>query len=272
MLGHRLFSPRLFNPRLFTPRCTSPSETAVLHRFFSSRNGSRNKSFNLKGLPFTVPSSSVASSFRAWTVEQGIDKLVQSTNVTPTYMPFYVFDFNMKDSKNRIMYHQGVPVYAGYNYRRSLANSAHEDTFANSKNIASAKIFDDRWLLKIHSGGPSFAPTREYIGEEVALDTWKSHRSSCWRVAMSEVGDENYDNKFELINSNRAYLPVYIVEYSLLGFPFRVAISGCDPNAQAPDIHHLTDHRLLSDETKVRRWEDEAKNSMPIAAIVASLF
>ena len=89
---------------------------------------------------------------------------------------------------------------------------------------------------------------------------------------MSEVGDENYDNKFELINSNRAYLPVYIVEYSLLGFPFRVAISGCDPNAQAPDIHHLTDHRLLSDETKVRRWEDEAKNSMPIAAIVASVF
>ncbi|GMH92601.1 hypothetical protein TL16_g12394 [Triparma laevis f. inornata] len=229
-------------------RTTTLAETLTLHRHFSSNN----KSFNLKGLPFTVPPTSVSSSFRAWTVTQGIDKLINLKNcaVTPTYMPFYVFDFNMKDNLNKVTYHQGLPIYAGYNYRRSLANSAHDSTFSNNENISNAELFEDKWLNRIYSPAHnSFSPTQAFINEEVVLDTWKSHRSSCWRVAMSSVTNDD-SSKFELINSNRAYLPVYIVEYTLFNLPFRVAISGCDKNINDPIIHHLTDHRFMSDEMK----------------------
>jgi hypothetical protein len=106
-------------------------------------------------------------------------------------------------------------VYAGYSYRRVLANDCHSSTLQSS--FVSPSDFQTTWLnpLNYNDG------RRESI--EVFPDPWCTHRGTAFAVAREEYseqankevsehggggGDVKKDYRFQLLDSERLYLPV----------------------------------------------------------------
>ena len=187
----------------------------------------------------------------------GISPIVTSTNITAHYLPYYIFTYTTLSSGSTT-YHQSIPVYSGYHHRGSLADVLHLDTFLDSPTLSSKLPWDDSWLLYYH---PPLQDSRRRrrltLDVNVELDPWSSHRSQSWsKILTSPDYEEN--TSFNLISSARLVLPVWIVEYRLLGLPFRCAVSGCHSSpdsssphsipSSSPEIKSLTDHRLLGGE------------------------
>ena len=74
----------------------------------------------------------------------------------------------------------------------------------------------------------------------ITLDSWSSHKSSCWRSKMKWFEE---GTRFELLLSTRAFLPLYIVDYNILGFPFRAAMPGC--GSTPLKVYSMTDHKMV---------------------------
>ena len=56
----------------------------------------------------------------------------------------------------------------------------------------------------------------------------------------STASDEETMVETERLRSRRIYMPTYIVEYSILGIPYRACISGCDASVQVSGVSHKT--------------------------------
>jgi len=217
----------------FCSRSPRPTVVHLVSRTFASKG-----EFNLKGLPFSLPPKDLIEAYEEHKKSNGINFLVddKKTTLIAAFQPFFVFDFNTLTNKN-LCYHQGVAVYAGYNFRRSIANQVHAKTFTESPNIDAATDFDPKWLNRI------ILPDNSRI--DIEPDPWNSHRNTAWRLARSMAKAELGDNaKFQLINSNRAYLPTYIFEYHIFGEAFRVSFSGVQGD-NPPFAVSASDHKIF---------------------------
>ena len=193
---------------------------------FSNNSSNNSSNTNLKGLPFSTPPSIVITAYEEFKKDNGINYFVNDKNtiLLASFTPFHVFDFNSLTSRGVATAHESVPIYAGYNYRRRIANLIHENSLPTSVQDANLPDFNPSWLRKI------ILPDDSRI--TIDTDPWSSHKSTCWRLARQDacklLGVKNYEDvQFELVEATRVYLPSYIFEYSLLNQNFRVCFSGC---------------------------------------------
>jgi hypothetical protein len=148
----------------------------------------------------------------------------RDTTISPVFLPYYVFDFNSKNlDTNEVKMHQNVPIYAGYTYRRVLANQIHSDLLSSASLSKLTTDFRSSFLdpLPPPTTGPPLevfvrslpttratpAPSANSLAR-TQPDPWSAHRAVCWDAARYEISEADEGRtSFELISATRVYLP-----------------------------------------------------------------
>ncbi|KAL3785439.1 hypothetical protein ACHAW5_010919 [Stephanodiscus triporus] len=116
----------------------------------------------------------------------------------------------------------------------------------------------------------------EYDGRrlEVFPDPWNATREQAYSVIRDELrvmaneqyrertGSTNDDDggvrvETERLSSRRIYMPTYVVDYAVLGIPYRAIVSGCDPSMGVSGVSHRT---LFSADSEGGRAMDGASS------------
>lgn len=245
---------------LFHPNST------VQRRHFSDRKSGRD--FQLDALPFSIAPEEALQQFQKWAVdEQGLNHLIswKSVRIGASYVPVWSFDVNVrfvvtsKDGKKRydwkpqifedaygnqpVIYVSGLSTYAGYEYRRSLINPIVNTTlvFMGDKTMPFEKyMLRD---MKLSNG--------ERI--EVFPDPWNATQGRAFGVLRDELEAIANDApgkvqvQTENMGARRVYMPVFVIEYKVLGSEYKSFISGCDAGAGVSGVSHTVLNQQAAD-------------------------
>jgi len=248
--------------------------TSTSTRYFSSRGGGRGRDgggFKLDALPFSVSPEEALERFRKWSVDdQGLNWIMNwnSIRIGAAYVPVWTFDLNLRyvvtdvhghkrydwkppvfessyGSTQPVVHLPGLGAYAGYSYRRSLVHPIVNTTcvFMGEELVPFEKyMLTD---MKLQSTGQPI---------EVNPDPWNATRAQAFATLVEDlesIAAAAADNtgmeggkvqvQTEILESKRVYLPIFLIDYSVLGLEYRAFTSGCDAAAGVSGV----DHRVL---------------------------
>lgn len=232
-------------------------------RFYSSRSGGgrQHGGFQLDALTFSISPEEALEKFRKWAVDdQGLNYLMSwnSTRIGAAYVPVWSFDLNIRfavtdaNGKKRydwkpsvfssvygpsqsVMHLPGLSAYAGYSYRRSLLHPVVNTSlvFLGNKTVPFEKFMLRDMKLQA-TGDPI----------EIVPDPWNATRAQSFATLVEDLENLASDAEgtvkvqTEIISSRRVYLPVYVIDYSILGIEYRAFTSGCDVSAGVSGVDH----------------------------------
>jgi hypothetical protein len=227
-------------------------------RLLSSRGGD---GFKLDALTFSIGPELALEKFRKWSIdEQGLKYIMnyESVRIGAAYVPVWSFDVNIRyvltDKAGRkhygwkpslfsniygkqqpIIYLPGLGAYAGYSFRRSLVHPVVNTTlvFMGDKTIPFEKFMLRD--MKLANGDKI----------EVFPDPWNATRGQAFASLVDDIeriSDEAEEGTIkvqtEIVNSRRVYLPIYLIDYTVLGMEYRAFTSGCDSAAGVSGVNH----------------------------------
>ena len=153
----------------------------------------------------------------------------------------------------------GISAYAGYSYRRSMVDEIHGDALLR-RNIEfgmEKTIPFETWMLRemrFGVGGKGRGKYREKHAVEVDVfpDPWNATPNRALAIVRERLegmalGDNTLAEgkvrvQMEVLSHKRIYMPLYVVEYSILGAEYRAFVSGCDDRVVSGE-----DHRIFRD-------------------------
>ena len=274
-------------------------------RTFSSKSGRQQGGFLLDALTFTISPEEALDKFQKWAVDdQGLNFLMswKSIRIGAAYVPVWSFDLNIRfvltDSNGKkrydwkpsvfssifapsqsVMHLPGLSAYAGYSYRRSLLHPLVNTSlvFLGNKTTPFEKFMLRDMKLQT---------TGEPI--EVVPDPWNATRAQSFATLVEDLenlasgAEGNVVVQTEIISSRRVYLPVYVIDYSILGIEYRAFTSGCDVSAGVSGVDHTVlggmrpsqdmtqaSQSFLSNTWVTAQGAARALNSRQIATMVA---
>jgi hypothetical protein len=228
----------------------------IAHRLIRGRVDVRllsSKGLDLPSLPFNVTPNEAMKKFDAFCSSEQITPLLAipgapPTTITPVFLPYYVFNCDVRMDGNQTTRVNGVIIYAGHSYRRILTNRIYENSFKSSSTIGKLKQFDAAQFLKpLDYQSPRQSKGGQPSRLEIFPDPWKSHRSICWKSAMEKVERQasleltsNSDSSkflgtfnYTLLGAQRVYLPAFSIEYTILDETYRSFVPGSDKLPEA---------------------------------------
>jgi len=236
-------------------------------RAFSSHRGRQQSGFQLDALKFSISPEEALDKFQSWAVkDQGLNYLISwnSIRIGATYTPVWSFDLNIRfvvtdkhgqkrydwkpsvfsqiySSSQSVIHLPGLGAYAGYSYRRSLVHPIVNTTlvFMGDQTVPFEKFMLRD--MKLQSTGETIS---------IVPDPWNATRAQAFATLVEDLENlsaENVDGtvevQTEILSSRRVYLPVYLIDYSILGIEYRAFTSGCDRAAGVSGV----DHRVFGD-------------------------
>ena len=79
---------------------------------------------------------------------------------------------------------------------------------------------------------------------EVNPDPWNASRAQAFATLVEDLENISADEEgkvqvqTEIVASRRVYLPLYLIDYSVLGLEYRAFTSGCDAAAGVSGVDH----------------------------------
>ncbi|CAB9499008.1 protein DnaJ [Seminavis robusta] len=244
-------------------RLPSSNETCS-SRWFSSSSKSRRGGggFKLDALPFSISPEEALEKFRKWSVDdQGLNYLMSwdSVRIGAAYVPVWSFDLNMRytvtdangkkrydwkpalfssiySSQQSVIHLPGLGAYAGYGFRRSLVHPIVNTTLVF---MGDQTVPFEKYMLR----DMQLAESGDRI--EVYPDPWNATRNAAFTSLVEDLeniaadADGTVQLQTEIVSSRRVYIPIYFIDYTLLGgIQYRAFTSGCDKATGVSGVDH----------------------------------
>lgn len=223
-------------------------------RSFASR-----RDFQLDALPFSISPEHAIKEFERWAVDdQGLYYLLRwdSVRIGASYVPVWSFDINIrfvtttKEGKKRydwkpgifadaygeqpVVYIPGLSTYAGHSYRRSLINPILNTTLVF---MGDQTMPFEKYMLR---------DMKLSNGARISIfpDPWNATRGRALEVIQEELAaiakeaPDDVNVQTEVLGARRVYMPIYVIDYKILGAEYKAFVSGCDAGAGVSGVSH----------------------------------